>query len=193
MSTEMEMETLRHPQIRCDSLRLHVMLQLHLVSGTETHSSSDTSNLWMFHDFLCSLWQWTLWRRPVCSFIYLFLSLSDASSLPGRLAKWCHDVRAGGSANQRRHAPTWWGLTTRAPSLDYPLDAYHFPVCAAFTGAITGLYHWLSQFPGFFFYCRLYIFMSLNNKTVSFSCSWPSPICHSKKNNLLTLQDIFLQ
>lgn len=60
MATEMEMETetLRHPQIRCDSLRLRVMLQLHLVSGTETHSSSsDTSNLWMFHDFLCSLWQ----------------------------------------------------------------------------------------------------------------------------------------
>lgn len=53
-----EMETLRHPQIRCDSLRLHVMLQLHLVSDTETHSSSsDTSNLQMFHDFLCSLWQ----------------------------------------------------------------------------------------------------------------------------------------
>lgn len=71
MATEMVTETLRHPQIRCDSLRLHVMLQLHLVSGTETHSSSsDTSNLRMFHDFLCILWQWTLWRRPVCSFVY---------------------------------------------------------------------------------------------------------------------------
>lgn len=79
--------------------------------------------------------------KKTCLFFYLFLSLSDVSSLPGRLAKWCHDVRAGGSADQRRHAPTGWGLTTRAPSLDYPLDAYRYPVCAVFTGAITGLYH----------------------------------------------------
>lgn len=93
--------------------------------------------------------------KKTCLFFCLFLSLSDASSLPGRLAKWCHDVPAGGFANQRRHAPTGWGQTTSAPSLDYPLDAYRFPVCAVFTGAITGLYHWLSQFPVFFFYFLL--------------------------------------
>lgn len=53
MGMETGMGMLRHPQMQCDSLRLHVMLQLHLVSGAVpppplTLQTSGCSNLFIY-------------------------------------------------------------------------------------------------------------------------------------------------